>query len=115
MYEDESGPVPLDAPHGSAHNTARRRFWRFDPTISTGTIALGIELLIGGGLAYGIYTADKKETKMEIVQLQKDRQEDRETTKEVVRLLSNKMDQVQTGLYELRTDIAVLKQLRGVK
>lgn len=106
MYEDETSPAPL-----SGDRRAKRRFWKYDPTVSTGTLLLLGELLIGFVIAYGVYTADKKETKMEIAQLQKDRLADQE----VLKALLSKLDQLQQSLVPISVDIAVLKSRKEGK
>ncbi len=85
------------------------RFFRFDPTISMGTIVLMSEILVAAGLAYGTYAADKARTELRITQMQTDISSNRTNAKEILTSLDHKMEMIQVTLGNVSLDVAVLK------
>ncbi len=59
---EESGPAPL-ARRLSDH---KHRFFRFDPTVSSGTLLQLGSIAIGFAVAYGTYQADRTQMKADI-------------------------------------------------
>jgi hypothetical protein len=110
MFEDESAPGELFA---KAEKPARRsKFFRFDPTVSSGTLLLVGQMTVACVLAYGVYTADKRTTEMEVSQIKKDASRTEAETKNNISHLLEKMDKVQAGINDMSKDIAVLKARR---
>ena len=109
MYEDESSPGGL---FPKQEKPARRKLFRFDPTVSSGTLLLVGQMTVACVLAYGVYTADKRTTEMEVAQIKRDASRMEHETKNNVANLLEKMDRVQLGINDMSKDIAVLKARR---
>lgn len=72
-----------------------KRFFRFDPTVSSGTLIQLVVVMSGAIVAYGTYQADKTQTKADI---------------ETVRLSSdNNRIQVQTALTEIKVELREMR------
>ena len=61
----EETSVPLVYRRESDHSGSRR-FFRFDPTVSSGTLIQIVSILVGFGVAYGTYREDQTKVKAEI-------------------------------------------------
>lgn len=107
MFDEETTPADLSR----RASDSRRRF-RFDPTVSMGTLIMALEILIGfigGGM---IFSAERERTHLEILQLQKDQLELKASLKEAI---GGRLDKMQDTLTVLGTDMAVLKARREPK
>lgn len=83
--------------------------WRFDPTISTGSLLQIATLLAACGLAYGTYREDRTRTNMEIDQLKASVLADRLIAKESIIELKQDVRKVQ------ETITSVDKTVSGIK
>lgn len=54
------------------HGEQRRKFFRFDPTVSTGTLITLATLMVSFGIAYGTYREDqaKRDAQVEAIKVQ---------------------------------------------
>lgn len=100
---EETEPMPL------GERRAHRRFWRFDPTVSTGSLLTLAGLVLGGVVAYGTYRADQKEYNMRITQVEKDQETQRILAEKNMTELRSEVKEVQ------KTLTSVDKALAGIK
>ncbi len=90
---EHTGPAPL-ARRESDHKFPHR-FFRFDPTVSSGTLLQLASIAVGFAIAYGTYQSDRTQTRADIVQLQVSAARDR--------------SDVQLGAERLSTDVKEMK------
>lgn len=99
--------VPLD---GLKRDGERRhRFWRFDPTVSSGTL---LQLLAGAialGAAYATYREDRATTAAEIALVKITAVRDREEMVRALASISGDMKELKTKLDGVGENVAVLK------
>lgn len=62
---EESDRMPLEL-RRSSDQQGTKRFWRFDPTVSTGTLIQVTSLMVAFAVAYGTYREDQAKTRAEI-------------------------------------------------
>jgi len=91
MTEDTS-PMPY------GERREHRRIFRFDPTVSTGSLIQIGTVLVGFGLAWGTYQSDRTSTRMEIEQIKLNAAADKVLAKEAVNDMKQQMDKVQATL-----------------
>ena len=86
----------------------RRKFFRFDPTVNSGTIGQIVTLLILAAGAWATYQSDKATARMEMdnVKLQVDK--DRESSKEAVRDLRMDIKDMQQTLNAVNLQVTKL-------
>lgn len=105
-YETEmSNPGPL-VDH-RIH--ARRRLVRWDPSFSSGTIALILTWIISMAGAYGVYTADKRDQENKTTQLRHDVDANQAELSKGLENIRGEVKDVSKTLQEVSTNIAVLK------
>lgn len=93
----------------ASDNSGARKFFRFDPTVSTGTLIQIGTIMVGFAVAYGAYREDRATTtaSIELVKLTTDR--DRGEVKSAVLELRSDIKDVKSDLGEVKTSLAVLK------
>lgn len=94
-------PISLD--------DGRRTLFRFDPTVNTGQIWQFAGFLLACGLAYGTYSADKREAALEVLQIKKDAVDQRQTVKDSLTDIRADVKDIQRTLIDVNQNIAVLK------
>ncbi len=57
------------------------KFWRFDPTVSTGTLLQIAAIVIGASTAYGAYREDRAQMRADIEQVKLSASRDRDEVK----------------------------------
>lgn len=103
--DDETGPTPLYRRRASDS----KRFMRWAPDISAGTILLAVEFLIGALAGYGVLVSEREHNRMEMEQVKSNVESNRVTARETISAINIKMDRVQDTLNTVAVDIAVLK------
>jgi hypothetical protein len=107
MQEDN-----MDSDHASLSARSRRygdesssgrRFWRFDPTVSTGTLLTVIVMIIGAVTAYASYREDRAQMRTDIDLLKYQSVNDETTMKGTI-------NDVRLDIKEMKTDITEIKQ-----
>lgn len=93
-----------DRRHGN-----RRRLFRFDPTVSSGTLLLVAQILAGFVIAYAQYTGDRARDEMRFEQLRKDVDGNRVQLTNTVASIQVDVKEVQRTLQDVSTSLAVLK------
>ncbi len=89
----ETSPMPL-----GMDRREHRKFWRFDPTVSTGSlIQIGV-VIIGLFAAWGTYQADRASTRMEIEQIKISAAADKILAKEAVQDMKVQIEKVQNTM-----------------
>ena len=91
---EETGPMPLSR-RSSDH---RRQFFRFDPTVSSGTMLQLFTILVAAAVAYGTYREDRAVVKADIDQIKNSAERDRMDVKGAVA-------QFQKDVGEMKVDI----------
>ena len=95
MRDEETEPMPL------GDRRDRRKFVRFDPTLSAGSV---LQALVVMGAVFGLYGANERDSatkRLEIDQL-------KETTKETkadVRDIQRTLNQMNLSLAELKSEL----------
>lgn len=102
--DERTEPMPLDG-----DRRHHRKLVRFDPTISSGSIATIITLLVALLGAYGKYESDRATTSKSIDQIEKDAASQKLEMREAIRDLRLEMRGVQT------TITSVDKTVTGIK
>lgn len=64
MSDTETEPMPLQG-----DRRQHRRLWRFDPTVSSGTLLQLVVLIAGFSSAYATYRSDQATMRLEIEQI----------------------------------------------
>lgn len=64
MSDGATEPMPLEG-----DRRQHRKLWRFDPTVSSGTLLQLMVLLAGFGSGYATYQSDRATTRLEIEQI----------------------------------------------
>lgn len=104
MSEDISEPMPL-----GGDRRQPRKFLRFDPTISTGTIIeIGV-IVVGLFAAWGTYQQDRTTTRMELEQIKASAIIEKAAAKEAIAELKADVKEVQ------KTMTSVDKSLVGIQ
>jgi hypothetical protein len=100
MPDEETEPMPLgDRRH-------HRKLWRFDPTVSSGSLLQIATLLIGLGGAYATYQSDRATQKLEMVQVKETQKADRESTEKIA---TADRTSTKESIQEIKTDLRDLK------
>ena len=95
---EETGPAPLA--RREADRKAPHRFFRFDPTVSSGTMIQSIGLLVIAVGAYGTYQSDRTQTKADIKQIEVSVERDRNDAKVVAGQLTADVKEMKTDIKE---------------
>jgi uncharacterized protein HemX len=99
---EDSRPSDLSPQYHS-----KRTVFRFDPTVSSGTL-IQIAVLLGGGvIAYGTYQSDRTETKLAVDALRASAVEEKAATKGSLAELRTDVKDVQRVLGQISTTLAV--------
>jgi len=98
MSEDSSR-MPIDAHRRSSDRPGMHRFFRFDSTVSMGTIIQIGSIVVMAVLAYGAYREDQTKTKAEIEAVRVSATHDRE--------------EYRSGVADMRGDIKDVKDRMG--
>jgi archaellum component FlaF (FlaF/FlaG flagellin family) len=112
--------MPLDQHRRYSDQSAPRRWVRFDPTVSSGTLLTLASLLISFGIAYGTYREDQTRIKAEIeavkvsattsievvkVGIERDRADSRSNINEI----RSDVKDVKTDVSQINKTLAVLE------
>jgi hypothetical protein len=105
---EDSSRMPLEH-RRSGDRGGLHRFFRFDSTVSMGTIIQVASILLGFGVAYGTYREDRATMKadIELVKLTADR--DRADVKAAVTDFRSDLKDMKGDLRSVDTSLAVLK------
>lgn len=103
MSDHETGPVPLDG------RAPKQRLFRFDSTVSMGTLLQMGLITTACILGYGTYAADQARQKMEVEQIKVDASGQRTAMKESLGELRTDVKEVQKSLIDINQSMAVLK------
>lgn len=88
---------------------ARHRFWRFDPTVSSGTLLQIVVLGVGAIVAYGTYRADQTQIKADIEQVKTTALRDREEMKTTIEGFRTDVKELKVKMDGVGENVAVLK------
>lgn len=91
---EDSSPAPL-ARRATDH---RHRFFRFDPTVSSGTLLQLGGIAVGFAVAYGTYQSDRTQIRADIDQLKVSAERDRTDVK-------GSAEQLRLDVKEMKGDI----------
>lgn len=99
--------MPLD---GLKRGDERRhRFWRFDPTVSSGTLLQLVAFAIGISAAYATYREDRANTAAAIELVKLTAARDREEMTKALVSISGDVKELKTKLDNVGENVAVLK------
>jgi hypothetical protein len=104
-YHDDSAPGEL----AGIRRRERRSFFRFDPTVSTGTLLQIGVVLTACTVAWGQYQRDQERVSNELAVVKRDQTEQRAAVREQLRDLSGDMKEVTRALGQVQEGVAVLK------
>ena len=93
----------------SGQSGGPRRFLRFDPTVSSGTLIQIASILIGFGIAYGTYREDQTKTKAEIDAVKVSAERDRIDSRSAVNEIRGDMKDVKSDISQINKTMAVLE------
>lgn len=105
MDEDITGPIPFV--ERRLHD--RRRLVRWDPSFSSGTIALILTWVVSMAGGYGVYTADKRDQENKTAQLRHDVDTNQAAMNGALDSLRGDVKEISRTLQDVSTNIAVLK------
>lgn len=86
-----------------------RRLMRFDPTINTGTIVQTLVFVGSVTLAYGAYREDQTRQDGRITQVEVLAEKDREATRESLREIKGRVDDLQRSNQDIKESLAILR------
>jgi hypothetical protein len=101
---EETEPMPL-----SGDRREHRKFMRFDPTVSAGTIMQFVGLLLMFGAAWATYQSDKATQKLETDQIKQQAVNDRIATKESITELKIDLREMQRTLISVDKGMSSLQ------
>lgn len=93
-----------------------RRFWRFDPTVSTGAlIQIGV-VIVGLFAAWGTYQADRTTIRLQIEMIQANASADKQLVKEQALELKNQLTKVQDTITQVdKSVIEIRAEMKSVQ
>jgi len=100
--------MPLDGLKRTA-DERRHRFWRFDPTVSTGTLLQLGAVAIAAGAAYATYREDRANTAAAIELVKATAVRDREEMTKALMSISGDVKDLKIKLDGVGENVAVLK------
>ncbi len=111
---EDSAPMPLS--RRAADHRGPHRWFRFDPTLSTGSLLQTLTILISVGAFYGSYVSDRTQVKADIEQLKETSKRDRAEVKESVEQFRGDLKDIKADTKEIGLKIAEIKgQQQGKK
>lgn len=87
----------------------RRQLFRFDPTVSTGTVLQILTIVVATAGAWATYQADRATTKLELDNVKSSAVSEKAATKEALAEIKADVKQVQATLNQLATTLAVIE------
>ncbi len=99
--------APLDGLKRGSDN--RHKFFRFDPTVSTGTLLQIGGLVITVAIGYATYREDRAQTLAKIERLEADAVRDRETQKSSFEGFRTDMKELKTKMDGVSENVTILK------
>jgi hypothetical protein len=97
---EETGPAPLARRIADKH-----RFFRFDPTVSSGTLLQLVAIFTGFAVAYGTYQSDRTQMKADIKQVEVATERDRVDVKTGAERLSADMKEMKADVKEISSKL----------
>ena len=111
---EDSAPMPLSRRAEDHHGA--RRWLRFDPTISTGSLLQTLTVLLAIGGFYGSYVGDRTQVRADVEQLRETTKRDRAEVKESVEQFRSDLKDIKADTKEIGLKIAEIKgQQQGKK
>lgn len=99
-----------DTDHGPLYSEHKRRqIFRFDPTVSTGTLLQLVTIIGAAFLAYGTYQQDRATTKLELDTVKASAAAEKTATKESLGEIRADVKEVQRTLNQLGQTLAVIE------
>jgi flagellar motility protein MotE (MotC chaperone) len=113
--EETSGPMPLEYRRASDHG-GTKRFLRFDPTVSSGTLIQLASIVVMAAVAYGTYREDQTKTKAEIeagkvsiAEVRANAERDRADARGAVNEIRSDVKDVKADVSQINKTLAVLE------
>jgi len=104
---EDSAPMPLS--RRAADHRGLHKWFRFDPTMSTGSILQVGTVLVGFAVAYGTYTSDRTQTKADIEQIRETAKRDRSEVKDIVEQFRGDLKDIKSDTKDIGLKIAEIK------
>lgn len=82
---------------------------KFDPTINTGTIIQTLVVLVSVAVGYGQYREDQTKQDGRIAQVETLAEKDREATREALREIKGRVDDLQKSNQDIKESLAILR------
>ncbi len=105
---EDSGRMPLDHHHRSSDGGSKR-FFRFDPTVSTGTLIQIASIMVGFAIAYGTYREDQTKVKADIEAVHVSAERDRADLKSAVADVRIDMKDVKDRVSSIDRSLTILQ------
>jgi hypothetical protein len=106
---DEEAMDAHDEYFGERRDHTRRRLIRWDPSFSSGTVAIIMTWVVSMGGVYGVYTADKRDQENKTAQLRHDVDANQAELSKSLESIRGEVKEVSRTLQDVSTNIAVLK------
>lgn len=103
IIDIETEPAPLGI------SRSKRQLFRFDSTVSMGTLLQMLLISVAAILGYGTYSADKAKDHAEVAQIKVDAENQRTAVKESLGDLKTDVKDIQRTLIDVNQNMAVLK------
>lgn len=87
----------------------RRRLFKFDPTINSGTILTLVSMLAVTGGAWATYQSDKATTRLELDQVKAAATAEKSSTKESLADIKGDVKEIQRTLVQVNQTLAVIE------
>jgi len=111
---EDSGPMPLSR-RASDHRGVHKWF-RFDPTLSTGALLQTATILVSVGTFYGAYVRDQTQVRADVTQIQEIQKRDRADVEKVAERLGGDLKEIKNDVKEVGLKLAEIRgQQQGSK
>jgi hypothetical protein len=101
--------MPLDQHRRYSDQSGPKRFFRFDPTVSSGTMIQIGSIVVMAAVAYGTYREDQTKTKAEIDAVKVSAERDRTDSRGAITQISSDMKDVKADVSQINKTLAVLE------
>ena len=105
---EDSGPMPL-----SRRSSDRRQLFRFDPTVSSGTLIQLGTILVAAAMAYGTYREDRAVVKADIDQLKNSTERDRTDVKGAVEQFRKDVGEMKVDIRDMNNKLIKIEAQTG--
>ncbi len=106
--EETSRPMPLEY-RRTSDQVGSKRFLRFDPTVSSGTLIQIGSIVVMAAVAYGTYREDQTKVKADIDAVKVSAERDRADSRGAVNEIRSDVKDVKADVSQINKTLAVLE------